>query len=78
MHGVDPRPQAAAASPGPILRSIRFTYAGFNSTPTHLLPRSWAAISVVPEPAYGSSTTSPGRLVIATHRRASFIGIIAG
>ena len=61
-----------------ILRSIKSTNAGFSSTPTHFLPRSWEASNVVPEPAYGSSTTSSGRLVIATHLRASFIGIIAG
>lgn len=60
------------------LRSIRSTKAGLISIPTQLRPSSLAAIRVVPEPAYGSSTILSSRVVMATQHRASERGIIAG
>ena len=67
-----------AAAHSTIRRSIRSANWGFNSTPTRFLPRSRAASRVVPDPAWGSGTTSPQWLVIATHRRASVMGMTAG
>lgn len=61
-----------------ILRSISSTYAGLISMPTHRRSASRAARSVVPEPAYGSSTNPARWLVRARHRRASAVGIMAG
>ena len=59
-------------------RSISRTNSALSSIPTHRRLSCAAASRDVPEPAYGSSTTSPGSLVSATQRWARLIGIGAG
>ena len=77
-QGVDARLETVAIVHLPMRRSIRRTNSALSSMPTHRR-RSWdAASKVVPEPAYGSSTTSSGSLVSVTQRRATSIGMGAG
>ena len=77
-QGVDARLEAVAIVHRLMRRSIRRTNSALSSIPTHRRRSCAAASRVVPEPAYGSSTTSPGSLVSVTQRWAKLIGIGAG
>lgn len=48
------------------------------STPTPILPSCWAAVTVVPEPANGSSTISPGHVLNRIHLAGTSNGNVAG
>src|SRR6185312_8250007 len=69
------RASARAASCAPASASrARAAYAGASSTPIALRPSASAAASVVPEPANGSSTVSPGSVNSSMNQRGSACG----
>src|SRR6516164_4861636 len=55
----------------PIRSTVRSQYSGFNSMPMELRSRFLATMSVVPDPANGSSTVPSGGQPAAMQRRAS-------